>query len=121
MKTIYLLILLLFICIVSYYMNIEMFTGNFFNRFNSNVISNGIRESVSNFGVINREIENVGRFWNGIAQDWIPNVGWIYRYRDKSIELARARRGLPPLQAAIPDVKINLNSSNNRYSTGFSP
>lgn len=102
-------------------MNIETFTGNIFNKFTPNIINNGIRDSVSSFGIINREIENVGRFWNGIAQDWIPNVGWIYRYRDKSIELARAKRGLPPLQAAMPTVKINLNSNNNRYSAGLSP
>lgn len=123
METIYLLILLFIICNVLLFYNInrERFRENFLSRLRPNIINNTIRDSVSNFGIIHREIENAGRFWNGIAQDWIPNVGWIYRYRDKSIELARARRGLPPLQAAMPDVKINLNSNNNRYSTGFSP
>ena len=120
MKILYLFILLIVVCILlSIYKNHqETFTANIFNNINPNML---IRDSVSNLGIVNREIENMGRFWNGIAQDWIPNVGWIFRYRDKSIELARARRGLPPLLASMPDVKINVNNNNNRYTAGFSP
>jgi hypothetical protein len=123
MNIVYLLILLLviFILLSIYGVRREPFTTNIFKKFGPNIINEGIRDGVSNLGILNREIENVGRFWNGIAQDWIPNVGWIYRYRDKSIEMARAKHGLPPLQAAMPEVKINLNANNNRYTTGFSP
>jgi hypothetical protein len=123
MKILYLFVLLIVVCILLsiYRIHRETFTSNIFNNLNPNMFNNAIRDTVSNVGIVNREIENMGRFWNGIAQDWIPNVGWIYRYRDKSIELARARRGLPPLLASSPDVKINVNTGNNRYTTGFSP
>jgi len=123
MKILYLFILLIVVCILLsiYKIHQETFIANIFKNINPNMLNNGIRDSVSNVGIVNREIENMGRFWNGIAQDWIPNVGWIYRYRDKSIELARARRGLPPLLASTADVKINVNTSNNRYTTGISP
>jgi hypothetical protein len=123
MKILYLFILLIVVCILLsiYKIHQETFTANIFKNINPNMLNNGIRDTVSNVGIVNREIENMGRFWNGIAQDWIPNVGWIYRYRDKSIELARARRGLPPLLASTADVKINVNTSNNRYTTGISP
>lgn len=80
---------------------------------------NIINGTISTISKVNREVENVAKFWNGIAQDWYPNVGWIYRYRDKSIELERAKHGLPPLQAAMPEVKVNVSANNNRYSTGF--
>jgi len=112
---VYLIILIFILCLflVVIQKQNEPFLGGFINGL--------VNDSVSNFGKINREVENVGRFWNGIAQDWIPNVGWVYRYRDKSIEQARANRGLPPLRPVDPSVNIKLDSNYNRYTLGMSP
>lgn len=114
MIVVYLLILLIVVCLIltAIQYRRENFSMPDVNKYIPN-------DPISTVSRVNREVENVAKFWNGIVQDWYPNVGWIYRYRDKSIELERAKHGLPPLQAAMPEVKVNVSANNNRYSTGF--
>ena len=79
MVVVYLLILLIVVCLIltAIQSRRENFDMPDVNRYIPN-------DPISTISRVNREIENVVKFWNGIIQDWQPNVNWIYRYRDKS-------------------------------------
>ena len=123
MVIVYLLCLLIFICLIITALKSrrENFSMSSITDSITEFVPNVLNGTLSMYGKVNSQIQNTVSFWNGVVQEWVPNVGWIYRYRDKSIELERAKHGLPPLQAAMPEVKVSVNANNNRYSTGFSP
>jgi hypothetical protein len=119
MVIVYLLCLLLFVCLII--TALQSRRENFSMSSITDFVPNFLDGTLSMYGKVNSQIQNTVSFWNGVVQEWVPNVGWIYRYRDKTIELERAKHGLPPLQSAMPEVKVSVNANNNRYSTGLSP
>ena len=90
-------------------------------RRNEEHFLNWIREAIKvNQDFNNMVFTNVANY-NGIAKDWIPNMSWIYTLKDKGIEKTRAERGLPPMIASQPNIKMDLSNNINRYSVGFKP
>jgi hypothetical protein len=76
------------------------------------------KKSHENFKMVQNvtgELKDTAKFVDGMVKDWVPNITWYYRWADKFIEWERAKQGLPPLVAAVPQVSVNVRANNSKY------
>lgn len=85
----------------------------------SKTIRTIVKDQMAAADEVTSQLNKTVQYANTLVKDWVPNVSWIYKYRDKSIEMERARQGLPPMIPSKSNVNFHMKINNKKYLAGL--